>query len=191
MSRVWKEKEYVLRNDPSLCSLFLIFLRIGSTAFGGFMALISVVQNAIVERKKLLTHAEMLDGISLATILPGPVAVNVVAYVGYKLRRGMGALVSAIGVILPSFILIVALSVAYFRWGQILAVNKLFLGFIPAVTAIIIHAAWGMARKTIVGLPELIIALIACGLLLYKSGFYLTLIIIVGAGLIGWLSFAR
>ncbi|MGB7540571.1 MAG: chromate efflux transporter [Burkholderiales bacterium] len=167
------------------------FLKIGSTAFGGFMALISVVQNEIVERKKLMTHGEMVDGISLATILPGPVAVNVVAYVGYKLRGGLGALVSATGVILPSFLLIVALSAAYFRWGQIPAVNKLFLGFIPAVTAIIVHAAWGMARKTILGLPELIIAVIACLLLLYKGGFFITLIIIVGAGLVGWLSFAR
>ena len=155
------------------------------------MALISVVQTEIVERRKLLTQGEMLDGISLATVLPGPIAVNVVAYVGYKLRGGLGALVSAVGVILPAFILIVALSAAYFRWGQIPAVNKLFLGFIPAVTAIIVHAAWGMARKAILGLPEFAIAAIACLLLLYKGGFYITLIIIVSAGLIGWLLFAR
>ena len=154
------------------------------------MALISVVQTEIVERKKLLTHGEMLDGISLATILPGPIAVNVVAYVGYKLRGGLGALVSAVGVILPAFILMVTLSAAYFRWGQIPAVNKLFFGFIPAVTAIIVHAAWEMARKAIFGLPEFAIAVIACLLLLYKGGFYITVIIIVGAGLIGWLSFA-
>jgi chromate transporter len=169
----------------------LSFLKIGSTAFGGFMALISVVQTDIVERKKLLTHSEMVDGISLATILPGPVAVNVVAYVGYKLRGGLGALVSAAGVILPAFVLIVALSAVYFRWGQIPTVNKLFLGFIPAVTAVIVHAAWGMARKAIRGLPEFAIAFTACLLLLYKGGFYITLIIIVSAGLIGWLLFAR
>lgn len=177
--------------QPPLWSLFLSFLRIGGTAFGGFMALISVVQTEIVERRKLLTHAEMLDGISLATILPGPVAVNLVAYVGYKLRGAAGALVSAVGVILPAFILVVGLSAAYFRWGQIPAANKLFLGFIPAVTAVIVHAAWGMARKTIVGLAELAIAAIGCLLLLYKGGFYITLIIIVSAGAVGWLAFAR
>src|SRR5712691_8881777 len=190
MSCGQKKKDLLFINGPPLWFLFLSFLRIGSTAFGGFMALISVVQDEIVERKKLLTHNEMLDGISLATILPGPIAVNVVAYVSYKLRGGPGALVSATGVILPSFILIVALSAAYFRWGQIPVVNKLFLGFIPAVTAIIVHAAWGMARKTILGLPELIIAVTACLLLLYKGGFFITLSIIVSAGLIGWLSFA-
>lgn len=185
------EKDSPSINGPPLWSLFLSFLKIGSTAFGGFMALISVVQNEIVERRKFLTHSEMVDGISLATILPGPVAVNVVAYVGYKLRGGLGALVSATGVILPSFVLILALSAAYFRWGQIPAANKLFLGFIPAVTAVVVHAVWGMARKTILGLPELIIAVIACLLLLYKGGFFITLIIIVGAGVVGWLAFAR
>lgn len=176
---------------PSLSSLFLSFLRIGCTAFGGFMALISVVQTEIVERRKLLAPADMLDGISLATILPGPVAVNVVAYVGYRLRGGAGALVSATGVILPAFVLVVALSAAYFQWGQIPTVNKLFLGFIPAVTAVVVNAAWGMARKTLIGFPEMAIAAAACLLLLYKGGFTVTLSIIVGAGAIGWLVFAR
>src|SRR2546430_15814910 len=87
-------------------------------------------------------------------------------------------------------ILIVVLSAAYFLWGQAPAVSKLFLGFVPAVTAVIVHAAWGMARKTILGLHELTIAVIAGLLLLYKGGFHIILIIIVSAGLIGWLSFA-
>src|SRR6266436_7360441 len=93
-----KRKTFISINGPPLWSLFFCFLRIGSTAFGGFMALISAVQREIVERRKLLEHSEMLDGISLATVLPGPVAVNVVAFVGYKLRGGFGALVSTIGV---------------------------------------------------------------------------------------------
>lgn len=169
----------------SLASLFWTFLKIGSTAFGGFMALISVVQNYIVERRRLLTHEQMLDGVSLATILPGPVAVNVVAYVGYRLRGGMGALVCAFAVILPSFLLILGLSYAYFRWGQIPAVNKFFMGFIPAVAAIIVSAAWGMARKTIKGMPEAAIAGAGLILLLWVGGFFVTLGIIVGAGIIG------
>jgi chromate transporter len=178
-------------STPSLLSLFLDFLKIGATAFGGFMALIAVVQTQIVERRKLLSHSEMLDGISLATVLPGPVAVNVVAYIGYKLRGLAGAVVSGIGVILPAFVLIVALSAAYFRWGQIPAVSRLFLGFVPAVTAIIIHAAWGMLRKSKPGIPELAISLLACFLLIFRGGFYTTLIVVVGSGLIGWVLFSR
>jgi len=153
------------------------------------MALISVVQTEIVDRRRLLTQTEMLDGISLATILPGPVAVNVVAYVGYKLRGAAGALVCAGGVILPGFALMVVLSAAYFRWGAVPAASKLFLGFVPAVTAVIVHAAWGMARKTLRGAPEMLFAGAACLLLLLKGSFYITLIIIVGAGVTGWVAF--
>ena len=76
------KRNYATINGPPLWSLFLSFLWIGSTAFGGFMALISVVQGEVVERKKLIEPRDMLDGITLATLLPGPIAVNVVAYVG-------------------------------------------------------------------------------------------------------------
>ena len=175
------------REIVSLGSLFSTFFKIGLTAFGGFMALISVVQNYAVERKKLLKNEEMLDGISLATILPGPVAVNVVAYVGYRTRGAMGAVVSAGAVILPAFLLIVALSYAYFRFGQIPAIGRFFLGFIPAVSAIILAAAWNMATKAIKGASEVVLAIAAAGLLLGIGGFLVTIAIVVLSGLAGWM----
>ncbi len=173
----------------SLWSLFTTFLKIGSTAFGGFMALISVVQNEVVERKRLLRQEDMLDGISLATILPGPVAVNVVAYVGYRLRGGAGALVSAAGVILPAFVLVLALSVAYFTWGSVPAVSRIFQGFIPAVAAIIALAAWNMGRKAAKGARAMLILIAAALLLIGIGGFWVTLAIIAGSGVAGWLLF--
>ncbi len=173
----------------SLWTLFTLFLRIGCTAFGGFMALIAVVENHAVERRKWLTHEEILDGVSLATVLPGPIAVNVIAYVGYRLRGLPGALASTIGVVLPAFLLMLALSAAYFAWGQIPAVGKLFMGFIPAVAAIILVAAWNMGRKTIKGVPEALIALTAAALMIWKGSFAVSFGIIVMSGLAGWLIF--
>jgi chromate transporter len=175
----------------SLWTLFWVFFRIACTSFGGFMAMISVVENVVVERKKLMAHHDILDGISLASLLPGPVAVNLVVYVGYRLRGGAGALVSALGAVLPSFAFIVILSIAYFRWGQVPLVNKLFMGFIPAVTAIIVSAAWNMSRKSIVGVREGAIALVAFAGLLGVGGFYSTLTIIAAAGAIGWIWFRK
>lgn len=170
-------------------TLFWTFLKIGSTAFGGFMALISVVQNYVVERQKVLSQEEMLDGISLATILPGPIAVNVVAYVGYRLRGPSGALISAVAVTLPTFLLILFLSYGYFTWGEIPSVNKFFQGFIPAVAAIILATVWKMGRKTLQGKPEMIIATIACALMIGMGGFFITLSIILVAGVAGYLLF--
>lgn len=166
--------------------LFWTFFKIGATAFGGFMALISVVQNVIVERRKLLRHADMLDGVSLASLLPGPVAVNLVAYVGYRLRGGPGALVSATAVILPSFLLILALSLAYFRFGQIPLVGKLFMGFVPAVAAIILAAAWAIGRQTLSSTRDAALTVIAAVLLIGVGGVVVTLAIIIGAGLLGY-----
>lgn len=175
----------------SLPMLFWTFLRIGATAFGGFMALISVVQNICVERRRWLSHEVMLDGISLATLLPGPVAVNVVTYVGYRLRGPGGALVSAVAAIVPAFVLVVALTMFYFRWGEVPAVGNAFAAFLPAVTAIIVSTAWNMGRKSIKGLPELALAVGAAALLLGVGGFYVTLAIITVAGGVGLALFGR
>lgn len=173
----------------SLWALFILFLRIGSTAFGGFMALIAVVQSHVVERRKWLSHDEILDGVSLATVLPGAIAVNAIAYVGYRLRGLPGALVCTAGVILPDFLIMLALSAAYFTWGQIPAVGRLFMGFLPAVAAIILVAAWNMGRKTIKGVPEALISLIAAALMVWRGSFSVSLSIIVMSGAAGWLIF--
>jgi chromate transporter len=180
-------QEHRLTTSPiSLWSLFGIFFRIACTSFGGFMALISVVENVVVEQKKLLTHQDMLDGISLAQLLPGPVAVNVCTYVGFRLRGNVGALVAAAAAILPAFALILALTVVYFSYGQIPAVTKLFMGFIPAVAAIIVAAAWNMSRKAMSGAREIAIGTAAAVVLLTVKWFLTTVAIIACAGAIGW-----
>jgi chromate transporter len=173
----------------SLGSLFWIFFRIAWTSFGGFMTMISVVQDAVVERRKLLSQHDMLDGISLASILPGPVAVNVVAYVGYRLRGASGAFIAAFASILPAFVIFLGFSLAYFRWGHIPAVGKVFMGFVPAVTAIIAGAVWNMGRKSIAGVREGLLAFAAAAALVGIGGFFSTLGIILVAGVIGWLWF--
>ena len=178
-----------MTHKESYWVLFWTFLKIGSTAFGGYMALISVVQNYLVDRKKLLSNSDILDGISLATILPGPAAVNVVAYSGYRINGTMGAAVCATAVILPSFILILLLSHLYFTWGELPAINNVFKGFIPAVAAIIVATAYNMGSKTLKTKTEFAITLFALLLLTFIGGFYSTIAIITTSGLAGFLLF--
>jgi chromate transporter len=167
-------------------ALFWTFFKISSTAFGGFMALISVVQNYVVERRQLLSHEEMLDGISIATVLPGPVAMNVVAYVGYKIRGWLGTLVCTMAVILPTFLLVLFLSYSYFTWGEVPMVNRFFQGFIPAVTAIIVATVWNIGRKSLKSVSEYFIAVAACLSLVTIGGFIITLCIILMSGFLGY-----
>jgi chromate transporter len=172
-----------------LPDIFWTFLKIGSTAFGGFMALISVVENSVVQRRKLLTHEEMLDGISLASVLPGPVAVNVVTYTGYKIGGIGGAITSGIGVLLPAYFLVLGFTIVYLQAGEIPAVSKAFAGFVPAMVAIILAAAWGVAKKVIGTLKNskaILITITAALLLKFVGGFYTTLLIVGGSGLLGY-----
>ena len=147
--------------EVSLSFLFLTFLKIGSLAFGGYMALISVIENVIVKKHNLISHNDMLDGVSLANLLPGPMAVNVVAFTGYKIKGRTGALVATIAVILPSFLLILGLSYVYFNYGEIINFTTVFQGFMPAVAAIVFSVAWRLGKKTIIGKIEILIAITA------------------------------
>ena len=177
---------------PSLWFLFKTFLAIGSVAFGGFMALISVIENKIVKQQKLLEHKTMLDGIALANLLPGPQAVNVVAFVGYYLRGPLGALVSAVAVLLPSFVLILVLSYIYLRFGQIPSFQKVFAGFIPAVAAIVLSVVWRMSKKTVSGPGDIVLVITAFLLMLVTPAeykIYTTVTIVLLFGLIGYYLF--
>ncbi|MBI3560876.1 MAG: chromate efflux transporter [Gammaproteobacteria bacterium] len=174
---------------PSLWFLFKTFVAIGSVAFGGFMALISVIENKLSKEHKLVEHNTMLDAIALANLLPGPQAVNVVAFLGYRLRGPLGAFLCSFAVILPTFILIMVLSYLYFRYGEIHALQKIFNGFIPAVAAIVISVVWRMAKKTVraprdAGLVVLAFVVLLLTPLQYKI--YATFLIIVLFGFIGY-----
>ena len=104
------------KEHAGLVYLFFTFLKIGATSFGGYMSLISAVREKLVDKHKLIEDEMVLEGISLSSILPGPVAVNVVTFIGYNLRGIVGAIVCATAVIIPSFLLIVFLSYMYFTF---------------------------------------------------------------------------
>jgi chromate transporter len=176
----------------SLIHLFIIFLKIGSLAFGGYMALISVIENTMVKNLKLISHQDMLDGISLANLLPGPMAVNVVAFTGYKIRGRIGALVATTAVVLPSFLLILALSYIYFNYGEVINFKPVFQGFMPAVAAIVFSVAWRLGKKTITGTPEVIIAIITTLVLSFiplTYKIYTPIVLIFSSGLAGYFLF--
>ena len=175
----------------SLRYLFFTFLKIGSLSFGGFMALISIIQNQLVEKDKKIENGVVLDGISLASVLPGPVAVNVVTFIGYKLRGLSGALISMTAIIIPSFVLLVLLSYLYFQFGNMPALGKVFNGIIPAVTAIIIVVAVNMSRKTIKDYKQVLIAAASGIFLFFQGGFLSTFIIIIAGALAGILLYKK
>ena len=155
----------------SLATLALLFLRIGCTSVGGFMAMVSVTQNVIVERRRLLPASDLLDGLALASVLPGPVAINVVAYTGYRLRGVAGAAIAMLCAVLPAFLCIVALGSLYFRFGSMDAVRPIFQGITPAIVAVVLaagcrlwSAAVGSRRQAMLGAGAAILLTVIPGL---------------------------
>ncbi len=179
----------------SLSELFWVFFKIGAISFGGFMALVSATADAFVDKKKLLTHEEMLDGMSLANLLPGPRGINCVVYVGYRLRGGLGAWVSAIGALLPSLIWMVSLTTLYVIYAsQLPALNHLLAAVLPAVAAIIVAVAYRMGRKVLQSRREAVFALLAALLFIAAPQLfrpYATMAIVLGSGLAGWYLFRK
>lgn len=158
------------------------------------MSLIAVVEKAIVEKRKLLTHNEILDGITLASMLPGPMAVNVVAFVGYRISGIRGVVVSAFGVILPSFVLVVSISHLYFHYGETVNVSNIFQGITPAIAAIVLSVAINMFKKNKPNFVHIVLIMMSF-LFLIVSGqvlkFYAPFIIILIYGVIGWAYFEK
>lgn len=169
----------------TLTYIFLTFLKLGCISFGGFMALIALVQRQLVDIDKKMTDEEILDGVSLASILPGPVAVNTITYVGQRLRGISGALVAWAGIILPSFVIVVILSWLYFSYGHFPILKNFFAGVMPVVTALIITVSWRMAEKNIHTKAQWLIVLLSGVTLISCKGFLTTALLLLTSGLIG------
>lgn len=167
------------------------FLRIGSLSFGGFMALISMIEERFVEKGNYIENETLLDGISIASVLPGPMAVNVVTFVGYRLRGMGGALLGMLAVLIPTFVFIVVLSRFYFMYGNIPEVDKIFSGILPAVCAIILAVALNMARKNLKDKRQIAISVVAAAFLLVVGGFWSTLMIMVLSAVLGYYLFIK
>ena len=130
-----------------LLELFYIFARIGLFTFGGGYAMISIIEDICVERKKWISHEEMMNMTVIAESTPGPIAINCATYVGYKLAGLPGATVATFGMVLPSFVVIFIVSKFLDNFLEIKVIANAFLGIKIAVGILIFDAAITMIKK--------------------------------------------
>ena len=130
-----------------LLDLFLVFAKIGLFTFGGGYAMISIIENHCVEQKKWITHDEMMDVTVIAESTPGPIAINAATFVGYKQAGFPGAVIATLGMILPSFLIIFAISSFLDQFLEITLIAHAFQGIKIAVGVLILDAAITMIRK--------------------------------------------
>lgn len=127
--------------------LFLTFAKIGLFTFGGGYAMISIIENNCVERKKWITHDEMINMTVIAESTPGPIAINCATFTGYKKAGFVGALVATLGMMIPSFVVIYLISIFLDNFLELTIIANAFKGIKIAVGILILDAAITMIKK--------------------------------------------
>ena len=133
--------------QTSLWQIFGVFAKIGAFTIGGGYAMISLIQNEIV-RRKWLSDDDFSELITLAQTAPGLLAVNISIFTGFRLRRVKGSIVATLASILPSFLIILAIAMAFSGFQDNPIVIRVFKGIRPVVVALILVPMINMARKS-------------------------------------------
>jgi chromate transporter len=136
-------------NPVSLPRFCAYFLWLGSTGFGGPIALAGYMQRDLVERRRWVTKEDYMEGLALAQLAPGPLAAQLAIYLGYLRAGTFGASLVGLAFIGPSFLMVLAIASAYVRFGGLPWMQPAFYGIGAAVVAIIARSAWKLAKMVL------------------------------------------
>lgn len=129
-----------------LIEIFWSFLKIGAFTFGGGYAMIPLIQHEVVNNHKWLSNKEFGDLLTLAQAAPGPISLNTAVFVGYKERRYLGAIAAILGVVIPSFAIILLVAIFFSNIRHNHWVDAAFRGMRPAVVALIVAPIVGLTK---------------------------------------------
>lgn len=166
-----------------LLTLGWVFLRIGATAFGGLGAALAIIERELVERRQVLSAADVTESLTYTKLLPGSTVVQVVAYLGYKLGGWTGSAIATIAFVLPAAIAMIALAAVYVAATALPNIEPTMNGLTAAVVGILLATTYRLGKSNFRDPVMLAITLVAFGI-----GVFLDInaaLIVVGAGLIG------
>jgi chromate transporter len=181
--------EPTLAGNPSytLGQLVGYMLRLGTLGFGGPVALVGYMHRDLVERRRWISEAEYKEGLTLAQLMPGPLAAQLAIYLGYVHHGVVGATLVGIVFVLPSFLMVLALGWAYLEYGGIRWMQAVFYGVGACVIGIITISAYKLTRKTLGRdwLPWAIYLASAAVTIVTETE---SVLLFLGAGLLAWLA---
>ena len=163
---------------------FKTFFKIGLFTLGGGYAMIPLIEEEVVNKHRWVSKDEMLDLIAIAQSCPGVFAINIAVFIGYKLKNARGAIATAAGTALPSFLIILLIAMFFHRFQDNPVVASIFRGIRPAVVALIAVPTFNLAKSANISWINCWIP-IASALLIWLMGVSPIYIIIL-AGLGGW-----
>jgi chromate transporter len=134
---------------PARAEAFRYWLRLGFISFGGPAGQIAIMHRELVDEKRWISERRFLHALNFCMVLPGPEAMQLATYVGWLMHRTWGGLVAGSLFVLPSLVVLIALSWVYLAWGDVPAVAGVLYGVKPAVVAIVLFAAWRIGTRTL------------------------------------------
>ena len=150
-----------------IIEIFILFFKIGAFTIGGGYAMLSLIEDEIVKKKKWLDHEEFLDGMAIAQSTPGVLAVNISLITGYKIAGFLGMFAGMLGAVLPSFFIVLFLSQILLAYGNHPLVVAIFNGVKPAITALILISVYSIGKSANINRYNFIIPLIIAVLIKY------------------------
>ena len=168
---------------PSFGQAFAYWLRLGFISFGGPAGQIAVMHEELVVRRRWISEGRFLHALNYCMVLPGPEAQQLATYIGWLMHGRLGGIVAGALFVLPSLAILIALSWVYLAFGKLPAVAGVFHGIKPAVTAIVVAAAWRIGSRTLRN-PALWAIAVAAFLALFALNLPFP-VVIVAAGLAG------
>jgi chromate transporter len=133
----------------SLAELALLFLRLGTTSFGGPAAHIALMEEEVVRRRGWLTQQQLLDLLSAANLIPGPNSTELAIHIGYERRGWAGLLVAGTCFILPAMLIVMVLAWVYVRFGTLPALAGVLYGVKPVIVAVVAQALWSLGKSAL------------------------------------------
>lgn len=168
----------------SFWEAFRFWLKLGFISFGGPAGQISMMHQELVDKRRWLSEGRFLHALNYCMVLPGPEAQQLATYIGWLMHRTWGGIVAGVLFVLPSLFILIALSWIYIAYGNTTLVAGLFFGIKPAVTAIVLQAAWRIGTRALKNTGLWAIAA-AAFIAIFAFGTPFPLIVVV-AGLIGY-----
>ena len=134
---------------PSRAQAFAYWLKLGFISFGGPAGQIALMHEELVERRRWISEGRFLHALNYCMVLPGPEAQQLATYIGWLMHRSSGGIVAGVLFVLPSLFILIALSWVYMAYGSVPLVAGFFHGIKPAVTALVLHAAWRIGSRAL------------------------------------------
>ena len=147
--------------------MFECFFKLGLFTIGGGIAMVPIMQEKVCDERKWMTEEEVLDCIAVCQSLPGVIAINMATYIGYYKKGLKGALVATLGVLIPSFVIIILVVSVLGSIGDNPYVQGALTGFKAAATGLIAYAGVNMAKKTMTSAFQWVLALVALVLIAF------------------------